>query len=62
MCVDFTKLHKPCPKHNLALPRIDELVDATVGHKLLTFIDAYSEHNQIKMHLANQEHISFITE
>ena len=42
MCVDFTDLNKACPKHNLLLPRIDQLVDSTAGHKLLTFMDAFS--------------------
>ena len=31
------------------LPRIDQLVDSTAGHKLLTFMDAFSRYNQIKM-------------
>ncbi|KAK1576224.1 hypothetical protein Q3G72_012019 [Acer saccharum] len=42
MCVDFTDLNKACPKDSFPLPRIDQLVDATAGHKLLSFIDAYS--------------------
>lgn len=29
-------------KDNYPLPQIDELVDATSDHKLLTFIDAFS--------------------
>ena len=35
MCVDFTNLNKACPKDSYPLPRIDQLVDSTVGHKLL---------------------------
>ena len=49
MCVDFTDLNKACPKDNFPLPRIDQLVDFTTGHKLLTFLDAFSGYNQIKM-------------
>ena len=41
-CIDFTNLNKTCPKDSFPLPRIDQLVDATVGHKLLSFMDAYS--------------------
>ena len=48
MCVDFTDLNKACPKDNFPLPRIDQLVDSTAGHKLLTFMDAFSGYNQIK--------------
>uniref|UniRef100_A0A2N9F131 Reverse transcriptase domain-containing protein n=1 Tax=Fagus sylvatica TaxID=28930 RepID=A0A2N9F131_FAGSY len=38
MCVDFIDLNKACPKDSFPLPRIDQLVDSTTGHKLLTFI------------------------
>ena len=42
MCVDFTDLNKACPKDSFPLPRIDQLVDSTTGHKLLSFMDAFS--------------------
>jgi hypothetical protein len=31
MCVDFTNLNKHCPKDHFPLPRIDQIVDSTVG-------------------------------
>ena len=49
MCVDFTDLNNACPKDSFPLPRIDRLVNSTTGHKLLTFMDAFSGYNQIKM-------------
>ena len=49
-CVDFTDLNKACPKDCFPLPRIDQLVDATAGHEVLSFMDAYSGYNQITMH------------
>ena len=61
MCVDFTDLNKTCPKDSYPLPRIDQLVDSTVGHQLLSFMDAFSGYNQIKMDEADQEKTSFIT-
>ena len=61
MCVDFTDLNKACPKHSYPLPRIDQLVDSTAGHQLLSFIDAFSGYNQIKMDETDQEKTSFIT-
>jgi hypothetical protein len=61
MCVDFTDLNKACPKDSFPLPRIDKLVNSTTGHKLLTFMDAFSGHNQIVMNKADQEKTSFIT-
>uniref|UniRef100_A0A2N9FJX9 Uncharacterized protein n=1 Tax=Fagus sylvatica TaxID=28930 RepID=A0A2N9FJX9_FAGSY len=61
MCVDFTDLNKACPKDSFPLPRIDQLVDSTAGHKLLTFMDAFSGYNQIVMDEGDQEKTSFIT-
>uniref|UniRef100_A0A2N9H9Y5 Uncharacterized protein n=1 Tax=Fagus sylvatica TaxID=28930 RepID=A0A2N9H9Y5_FAGSY len=61
MCVDFTDLNKACPKDSFPLPRIDQLVDSTAGHRLLTFMDAFSGYNQIMMDDADQEKTSFIT-
>ena len=53
MCVDFTDLNKVYPKDSYPLPRIDQLVDFTVGHKLLCFMDAFLENNQIRMDEVN---------
>jgi len=61
MCVDFTNLNKTCPKDSFPLPRIDQLMDFTAGHKLLTFMDAFSRYNQIKMAEEDQEKTAFIT-
>ena len=41
VCVDFTNLNKACPKDSIPLPRIDRLVDATVGHPRMSFLDAF---------------------
>ena len=60
MCVDFTDLNKTCPKDNFPLPRINQLVDSTARHKLLTFMDAFSGYNQIKMAEEDQEKTAFI--
>ena len=61
MCVDFTDLNRACPKDSYPLPRIDQLVDSTASHKLLSFMDAFSGYNQIKMDEADQEKTSFVT-
>ena len=61
MCVDFTDLNKACPKDSYPLPRIDQLVDSTAGHKMLSFMDAFSGYNQIRMDEANQKNTSFVT-
>ncbi|KAL5538664.1 hypothetical protein UlMin_044966 [Ulmus minor] len=61
VCVDFTDLNRACLKDSFPLPRIDQLVDATAGHELLSFMDAYSGYNQIRMHEEDQEHTAFLT-
>ena len=61
MCVDFADLNKAYPKDSFPLPRIDQLVDSTAGHNLLTFMDAFSGCNQIKMVEEDQEKTAFIT-
>ena len=49
------------PKDSYPLPRIDTLVDSTARHKLLSFMDAFSGYNQIKMSEKDQERTSFVT-
>ncbi|KAI9165144.1 hypothetical protein LWI28_008564 [Acer negundo] len=62
MCMDFTDLNKACPKDSFSLPRIDQLVDTTTGHELLSFMDAYSRYNQIKMHKPDEDKTAFTTD
>ncbi|KAJ9536516.1 hypothetical protein OSB04_un000310 [Centaurea solstitialis] len=62
VCIDFTDLNKACPKDPFPLPHIDAMVDATAGHELLTFMDAYSGYNQILMHTEDQEKTAFMTD
>ena len=47
MCVHFIDLNKASPKDSYPLPRVDVLVDSTTRHQLLSFIDAFSDYNQI---------------
>ena len=53
-CVDFTDLNKACRKDSFPLQKIDQLVDTTSGHALLSFMDAYLGYNQIPMHVPDQ--------
>ena len=61
MCVDFIDLNRACPKDRFPLPKIDQLLDSTVGYKLLSFMDAFSGYNQIMMDEEDQEKTAFIT-
>jgi len=62
MCVDFTDLNKACPKDSYPLPSIDALVDSTSGCKLLSFLDALSGYNLIKMHPRDEYNTTFMIE
>ena len=59
--MDFTDLNKACPKDSYLLPQIDILGDSTTRHQLLSFMNAFSGYNQIKLDEANQEKTSFVT-
>ena len=61
MCVDFTNLNQACPKDSYLLPQIDVLVDSTARHRLLSFMDAFSGYNQIKLDEVDQEKTFFVT-
>ena len=61
LCIDFTDINKACPKDSFPLPRIDLIVDATASHELLSFMDAFSDYNQISMDPDDQEKTSFVT-
>ena len=55
-------MNKANPKDDFPLPHIDMLVDSTVGHSMLSFMDGFSRYNQILMALEDMEMNSFITE
>ncbi|KAF5949593.1 hypothetical protein HYC85_011586 [Camellia sinensis] len=61
VCVDFKDLNKASPKDDFSLTHIDELVDFTTGHVLLSFMDGFSEYNQILMAPKDREKIAFTT-
>ncbi|WVZ63905.1 hypothetical protein U9M48_013499 [Paspalum notatum var. saurae] len=59
MCIDYIDLNKACPKDPYPIPRIYQIIDSTVGCKLLSFLDAYSDFHQIRMARENEEKASF---
>jgi hypothetical protein len=59
--VDYTSLNKHCPKDPFPLPHIDQIIDSTAGCARLSFLDAYSVYNQIKLKKEDEEKIAFIT-
>ena len=61
VCVDYTDLNEACPKDSFPLPRIDQIVDASTGQGMLSFLDAFSGYHQIPMHPPDTEKTTFIT-
>ena len=62
VCVDFNDLNKASPEDDFPLPHIDILVDNTVGHLMLSFMDGFFLYNHILMAPKDREKIAFITE
>ena len=46
VCVDYTNLNDTCPKDSFPLPRIDQIMDASIGHGMLSFLDAFSGYHR----------------
>jgi hypothetical protein len=50
VCVDVRNLNNTCPEDDFPLPITKIMVDTTIGHKRLTFIDGSSNNNHIQWH------------
>ena len=61
VCIDFMDLNKACPKDPFPMPKIDQLVDATVSHPRMSFLDAFQGYHQIPLALDDQEKTVFVT-
>ena len=61
VCVDFTDLNKACPKDPFPMLQIDRLVDSTVGHPQMSFLDAFQGYHQIPLAAEDQEKTTFVT-
>ena len=60
--MDFTDSNKACPKDCYPLLQVDILVDATIDHALISFMDVYSRKNHIGVFPEDEEKTSFITD
>ena len=61
VCMDFTDLNKACPKKPFPMPRINQLIDATVSHPRMSFLDAFQGYHQIPLARNDQEKTAFVT-
>ena len=59
VCVDFTDLNKVFQKDPFPVPRIDQLVDATIRLPQMSFLDAFQGYHQIPLALSDQEKTAF---
>ena len=58
--MDYKDLSEAYPKHSFPLPRIDRIVDASVGHGMLSFLDTFSGYHHIPMNPPDAEKTTFI--
>jgi len=49
VCIDFRNLNKATPMDGYPMPVADLLVDAVVGHRIISFMDGNAGYNQIFM-------------
>ena len=59
--INFRDLNKAGPKDDFPLSNIDTLVDAIVGHEMLSLMDGFWGYNQIKVSFEDQYKTTFIT-
>ena len=60
--IDFTNLNEACSNDSYPLLRIDQLVESMVGYELLSFMNAYSDYNQMKMQPPDEDKTAFTTD
>ena len=61
VCVDFRDLNRAYPKDDFPLPNTELMVDATIGHEVLSFMDGSSGYKQIQMAPEDEELTAFQT-
>ncbi|KAL0340175.1 UNVERIFIED_CONTAM: Transposon Ty3-G Gag-Pol polyprotein [Sesamum radiatum] len=61
VCIDFRVLNNACPKYDFPLPIAELMIDATMGHEALSFMDGSSGYNKIRMAPADEELTAFHT-
>lgn len=60
ICIDYTEFNKACPNDSFPLSKIDQLVDTTSRHRMLSFMDAFSNYNHVQMSPEDKENIAFM--
>ena len=60
VCVDYRDLNKACPKDNYPSPFIDHIIDDCAGCEVLSYMDGFSDYNQIDILRQDQHKTTFI--
>ena len=60
MCVDYRDVNLACPKDNYPTPLIDQIIDDCARCEIFSFMDGFSNYNQISIHSEDQHKTSFI--
>ena len=60
-CVYFKNFNKACPKDEFPLPNMDLLIDSVARSAMFSFMDGFSEYNQIRMAPKDTEKTAFRT-
>ena len=59
--MNFMDLNKAYPKDPFPMPKINQLVDATIGHPRMSFLNDFQRYHQIPLALDDQEKTTFVT-
>ena len=60
VCTNFHNLNKACPKDNYLTLFIDKIIDDCDGNDIFSFMDGFSNYNQIQIKQADQHKTTFI--
>lgn len=60
VCMDYMDLNKAYSKGSFPLSYIDQIVDATADHKMLSYLDAFSGYHQIPIFSPDEENMTFL--
>ena len=60
VCVDYRDVNNTCPKDNYPTTFIDQIIDDCVGCEIFSFMDGFSDYNQINICPKDQYKTAFI--
>ena len=58
--IDYTNLNDTCLGDNFHLPRINQVINTTVGHEMLSFLDVFFGYHHIHMFQLDEKKTTFV--